>query len=173
MAEVHSELMKTPLDERKQMTSAGSSLSEGVRRTARLRGIIALGLVFVSVLGALVTLDLWKQTAAPGMVSLPSNLLLSLGLVVAALRAFAIARRGGHTENSAAADRSIALVGLVIVFAMVFSAITAVGSAGWLVLVLYAVVLSGGLESLLILNWKARSIDGPLAAQRPVGERRR
>lgn len=155
------------------MTSSGVSHSEGVGRAARLRGIVAIVLVAASGLGVLVTLDLWKQTAAPGMISLPSNVLLSLGFVVAALRAFAIARRGGHTEGSAATDRMIALVGLVVVFAMVFSAITAVGSAGWFVLVLYAVVLSAGLETLLILNWKARSIDGPLAAQRPVGERRR
>lgn len=155
------------------MTASANSLSEGVRRMARLRGIIALGLVVVSALGVLLTLDLWKQTAAPGMVSLPSNILLTLGFFVAALRAFAIARRGGHTESSAAVDRLIALVGLVVVFAMVFSAITAVGSAGWLALVLYAVVLSAGLETLLLLNWKARSIDGPLAGQRPMGERRR
>ena len=74
---------------------------------------------------------------------------------------------------SAATDRLIALVGLVVVFAMVFSAITAVGSDGWAVLLVYAVVLSAALETLLILNWKARSLQGPLAAQRPVGEPRR
>ena len=56
---------------------------------------------------------------------------------------------------------------------MVFSAITAVGSDGWAVLLVYAVVLSAALETLLILNWKARSLQGPLAAQRPVGEPRR
>lgn len=153
------------------MTSAESPRNEVTRRAARVRGTIAIVLVFVSAIGVLATLDLWKQTAAPGMVSLPSNVLLSGGFVVAALRAFTIARRGGQTESTAAADRIIAVVGLVVVFAMVFSAITAVGAAGWLVLVLYAVVLSAGLETLLILNWKARSILGPLSAQRPVGER--
>ncbi len=155
------------------MTSSTSSPSDRVRRSARLRGVIATILVVVSLIGVLVTLDLWKQTAAPGMVSLPSNLLLSAGFVVASARAFAIARRGGHTESSAAADRLIALVGLVVVFAMVFSAVTAAGSDGWFALVVYAVALSAVLETLLILNWKARSLQGPLAAQRPVGERRR
>ncbi|MFJ2543423.1 hypothetical protein [Microbacterium sp. NPDC087589] len=154
------------------MTSSTSSPPDRVRRSARLRGVIATILVIVSLVGVLVTLDLWKQTAAPGMVSLPSNLLLSAGFVVASARAFGIARRGGHTESSAAADRLIALVGLVVVFAMVFSAFTAAGSDGWLALVVYAVALSAALETLLILNWKARSLQGPLAAQRPVGERR-
>ncbi|KJL21462.1 hypothetical protein RN51_02483 [Microbacterium oxydans] len=154
------------------MTSPGSSANDAVRRAARVRGTIAIVLAIVSAIGVLVTLDLWKNTAAPGMVSLPSNLLLSLGFVVAAWRAFAIARRGGHTESSAAADRMIALIGLVVVFAMVFSAITAIGSTGWLVLVLYAVALSAGLETLLILNWKAQSLHGPLSAQRPVGGHR-
>lgn len=154
------------------MTSSTSSPPDRVRRSGRLRGVIATILVVVSLIGVLVTLDLWKQTAAPGMVSLPSNLLLSAGFVVASARAFAIARRGGHTESSAAADRLIALVGLVVVFAMVFSAVTAAGSDGWLALVVYAVALSAALETLLILNWKARSLQGPLAAQRPVGERR-
>jgi cobalamin synthase len=154
------------------MTSSPSSPPDRVRRSARLRGIIATVLVFISLIGVLVTLDLWEQTAAPGMVSLPSNLLLSAGFVVASVRAFAIAGRGGHTEGSAAADRLIALVGLVVVFAMVFSAVTAAGSDGWLALVAYAVALSAALETLLILNWKARSLQGPLAAQRPVGERR-
>ncbi|MFJ4998274.1 hypothetical protein ACIP5T_09000 [Microbacterium sp. NPDC088619] len=155
------------------MTSSTSSPPDRVRRSARARGIVAAILVVVSLVGVLLTLDLWKQTAAPGMVSLPSNLLLSAAFVVASVRAFALAARGGHTESSAAADRLIALVGLVVVFAMVFSAITAVGSDGWVALVIYAVALSAALETLLILNWKARSLQGPLAAQRPVGERRR
>lgn len=155
------------------MTSSTSSPSDRVRRSARVRGIVAAILVVVSLVGVLLTLDLWKQTAAPGMVSLPSNLLLSAAFVVASVRAFALAARGGHTESSAAADRLIALVGLVVVFAMVFSAITAVGSDGWVALVIYAVALSAALETLLILNWKAGSLQGPLAAQRPVGERRR
>lgn len=154
------------------MTSSTTSPPDRVRRSARLRGVIATILVVVSLIGVLVTLDLWKQTAAAGMVSLPSNLLLSAGFVVASVRAFAIAARGGHTETSAAADRLIALAGLFVVFAMVFTAITAAGSDGWLALVVYAVALSAALETLLILNWKARSLQGPLAAQRPVGERR-
>jgi len=155
------------------MTSSTSSPPDRVRRSARLRGIVAAILVVVSLIGVLLTLDLWKETAAPGMVSLPSNLLLSAAFLVAAVRAFVLAARGGHTEMSAATDRLIALVGLVVVFAMVFSAITAVGSDGWAVLLVYAMVLSAALETLLILNWKARSLQGPLAAQRPVGEPRR
>ncbi len=155
------------------MTSHTSPPSDRVRRLARLRGTVAAILVVVSLIGVLVTLDLWKQTAAPGMVSLPSNLLLSAAFVVAAVRAFALSARGGHTESSAAVDRLIALAGLVVVFAMVFSAITAVGSDGFVALIVYAVALSAALETLLILNWKAPSLQGDLAAQRPVGARRR
>lgn len=155
------------------MTSYTGSPPDRVRRLARLRGIIAVILAVVSLIGVLLTLDLWKHTVAPGMISLPSNLLLSAAFVVASVRAFAISARGGHTESSAAADRLIALVGLLVVFAMIFSALTAVGSDGWVALVVYAVALSAALETLLILNWKARSLQGPLAAQRPVGERRR
>lgn len=155
------------------MTSATPTAPDGVRGAARVRGVLAIVLAVVSAVGVLVTLDLWKQTAAPGMVSLPSNILLTAAFVVAAARSFVLARRGGHTEASAAADRLIALAGLVIVFAMIFSATTAAGADGWLGLLLYAVILSVALETLLILNWKARPLAGPLDAQRPVGERRR
>lgn len=56
---------------------------------------------------------------------------------------------------------------------MVFSALTAAGAEGWLGLVLYAVLLSAALETLLLLNWKARPLEGDLVSQRPLGERRR
>jgi len=155
------------------MTAAPTSTPDGVRRSARVRGVVAIVLAVFSAIGVLVTLDLWKQTAAAGMVSLPSNLLLTVAFAVAAVRSFALARRGGHTEGSAAVDRLIALAGLIVIFAMIFSAMTAAGRDGWIGLVLYAVILSVALETLLILNWKARSLSGPLDAQRPVGERRR
>ena len=149
------------------MASSGHSLSTGVRRSARFRGIIALVLVVGSALGVLVTLDLWDQTVAPEMISLPSNMILTISFIVAALRAFAIARRGGHTDRSATADHLIAIAGLGVVFAMVYSALTAAGTDGFLILVLYAVGLSAALETLLVLNWRVRSIDGhPLAAHR-------
>lgn len=155
------------------MTPAAPSPAEGVRKAARIRGVLAILLGVMSVVGVLVTLDLWTQTVAPGMLSLPSNILLTAGFGVAAARSFALARRGGHTESSAATDRLLALAGLVVVFAMVFSALTAVGAEGWLGLVLYAVVLSAALETLLLLTWKARPLAGDLRSHRPIGERRR
>ncbi|PKI89930.1 hypothetical protein CW368_12260 [Actinomycetales bacterium SN12] len=130
-------------------------------------------LAVASMIGVLATLDLWTQTVAPEMLSLPSNILLTAGFAVAAVRSFALARRGGHTEGSAAGDRLIALVGLFVVFAMTFSALTAVGTDGWFGLVVYAVSASATLEVLLFLNWKARPLGGDLDAQRPLGERRR
>lgn len=155
------------------MTPAAPSPAEGVRKAARIRGVLATLLGVMSVVGVLVTLDLWTQTMAPGMVSLPSNVVLTAGFGVAAARSFALARRGGHTERSAATDRLLALAGLLVVFAMVFSALTAAGAEGWLGLVLYAVLLSAALETLLLLNWKARPLEGDLDSQRPLGERRR
>ncbi|WP_315638095.1 MULTISPECIES: hypothetical protein [Microbacterium] len=155
------------------MITTGPSPVDGVRRAARLRGVLAILLGVMSVVGVLVTLDLWTQTMAPAMLSLPSNLLLTAGFGVATARSFALSRRGGHTESSAAADRLIALAGLIVVFAMVFSALTAVGAEGWLGLVLYAVVLTAALETLLLLTWKARPLAGDLRSHRPIGERRR
>ncbi|MEE6388768.1 hypothetical protein V3G71_07945 [Microbacterium paraoxydans] len=155
------------------MITTGPSPVDGVRRAARRRGVLAILLGVMSVVGLLVTLDLWTQTVAPGMLSLPGNILLTAGFGVAAARCFALARRGGHTESSAATDRLLALAGLIVVFALVFSALTAVGAAGWLGLVLYAVVLSAALETLLLLTWKARPLAGDLRSHRPIGERRR
>lgn len=147
--------------------------SDSVRRSARIRGIIAVVLAVGSAFAVLVMLDLWKQTIAPGMLSLPANILLTAFLVVAAVRGFALARRGGQTERSAATDRWLCFAGLFVMFAMVFSALTGIGSGGWIWLLLYAVVFTGALFVLLLLNWKARSLAGPLDAQKPIGERRR
>ncbi|MFJ6549045.1 hypothetical protein [Microbacterium sp. NPDC091676] len=155
------------------MITTGPSPVDGVRRAARRRGVLAILLGVMSVVGLLVTLDLWTQTVAPGMLSLPSNILLTAGFGAAAARSFALARRGGHTERSAATDRLLALAGLIVVFALVFSALTAVGAEGWLGLLLYAVVLSAALETLLLLTWKARPLAGDLRSHRPIGERRR
>ena len=151
----------------------GASITTtGVRKAARRRGVIATLLCLTSVVGLLVTLDLWTQTVAPALLSLPSNIFLASCFAVAAGRSFALARRGGHTEVSAAGDRVIALVGLIVVFVMVFSATTVASADGWLGLVLYAVTLGAALETLLILNWKARPLAGDLASQRPFGARR-
>lgn len=151
--------------------TASMSRQSAVRRASTIRGVIAIVLAVATILGVLVTLDVWKESVAPAMISLPSNVLLTIGLIVAGVRAFAVSRRGGQVERSAAADRMIAFIGLLVVFGMVFSALSAAGAPEWIGVLVYAVVMSVALETILILNWKSASVEGPLAAQRPLGTR--
>lgn len=145
-----------------------------VRRRARFRGVVALALALVSAISMLTMLDLWENTITPGMLSLPANLLLVTMFVVTAVRAFLLARRGGHTEASARAERLLALFGAFVIWAIVFAALSAAGTDGLLILTIYAVLMSAALFTLLHRNWKAPAVDGqPLAAHAPLGATKR
>lgn len=142
-----------------------------VKHDARRRCTLAIAFAVLSALGLIVMAELWMSTTAP-LISLVSNAALIVGLVLAAVRAWLMSDRGGHTERSAATDRLIALgVGAFVMWAMTFSAVLAIGTWFWPILLAYAVLTSGVLFALLVRNWKAPSLGGALAAHRPLGTR--
>ena len=142
-----------------------------IARAARFRGLIAIVLAVVSVAVFVVSLDTVLGAAFPAAIYGLATLLLTVFSIVAAVRAFGIARDGGQSEGRAATDRLLAIAGFLPIFAMVFSAFGAIGAPGWVAYTIYSIAVAIVLGTLLLLNWKAPSVDGPLKAQRPVGER--
>ena len=137
------------------------------RRAARRRCLMAVAFTVASTLGALLLWSLWASTAVPGF-ALASNAALTATFGLIAARAWRIAANGGHTARSATIDRLIAALSAIVVWALTFSAMLALETSAWPILLVYAIGMSSVLLTLSVRNWKAPSIDGALAAHQPL-----
>lgn len=144
-----------------------------VRKAARWRAGVAFAFAPISFLVMLVLLDGWKASVMPAFVWGIAHLVQSALFIVTGFRALGVARRGGQIERSAAVDRALGLIGMVLVLVMVMSALSALGRVTGIAVAVSAVVTVGVLWGLQWWNWKAPSLEGPLQAQLPVGARRR